>query len=108
MSPYLVVNILLSILLCVGLVFSLTNNVKINLKRQMMLGFEKKKLDYAFSRYIGVSSFCSVLLSFISSLIGMRILRHDDIMSGFYGIKAIAEILVILIIIQIMNRRFWR
>ncbi|MCI5649425.1 MAG: hypothetical protein MR332_08330 [Fusicatenibacter sp.] len=107
-SPYLVVHFLLSILLCVGLVLSLTNNVKINLKRQMMLGFEKKKLDHAFSRYIGVSSFCSVLLSLISSLIWMRILSLDGIMYAFYGIKAIAEILVILIIIKIMNRRFWR
>lgn len=106
--PYVGVELILTILLCIGLSLFLTKDIEHNFKRQIMLGFEKKKLDAACFRFIYTVGMISILISFMISVLGTVVIGACKIEIVLLVLIGVIEILAMLLSAFLLNKRLWR
>ena len=107
-APYLLVFLLLLILLVYGLVAISEREVKYNIKRIIILGFDKKRIDDSFKSLIYRICLPLIAISFIVSIVIAVIHGYSSAEGTFLVISLVVEILTMMITTHLFIRRLWR
>ena len=106
--PYLLVFLLLSILVTFGLVTVITREVKYNIKRLIVLGFDKQGLDGSYKKLIFMIGLPAVLFAFVFSVAVAFITGVSFAEEIFLLVELAVESVTILITTYVCIKRFWR
>lgn len=105
--PYIVLFILLVLIVLISYVLLLYQLVIKNAKRYITLGYEKKYINKAISKYLYESIVPVVFVSLL--YVGLLILNKlNDIEIAFYIFVIFVEIVVGIITISYLFRKLWR
>lgn len=108
MVPYLLVFLLMSISIIYGLMTVSYREVKYNIKRMIMLGFEKKELDSSFRNMICTIGFSVIIVAFIFTTIA-AIISGFSLAEGVYILLLLCvESITVLAAVFAFTRRLWR
>ena len=106
--PYLILFLLLSILIFFGLVTIVTREVQYNVKRMIMLGFDKKRMDASFRGLIYGIGFPVIIVAFILSMVVALLSGFSFIEGAFYLVQLGVEIVTVLFARYAYTKRLWR
>lgn len=106
--PYFIVKWLISVVAVICLTKVLVKEVSYNFKRLMILGYEVRNLNKAYSRYILGIGLSAIMLSIIISMLVLFCMNIlEDAVILMVGATLI-ECVMLLIIKEIAKRRLWR
>lgn len=106
--PYLLVFLLLSILVTFGLVIVITKEVKYNIQRMIVLGFDKHGLDSSFWIMNFVIGFPTIVFAFVMSVV-IALATGFSFAEGIFLLTDLCvESLMILISTHVYIERLWR
>ena len=107
-TPYLLVFLLLSILLIYGLIAIFEREVRYNIKRMIMLGFDKKGIDDSFRSLIYRTCLPLIVMAFIVSIVVAVIYGYSSAEGTFLLLILTFEFLTMIITTQVFIRQLWR
>lgn len=106
--PYLAVLSIVSIVTSVAFTVLLTKSVSSNLRRLIMLGFDRKQLNKAYYRLFRGTGSISIIASFALSGIVFLFVNYNAVKLLILLLIPFIEIITLLIASNISNKRLWR
>lgn len=107
-SPYIIIEILVCILLYVGLCIVLSRHVEKNFLRLLTLGFPKDSLNSSYCKYVCLAGVGSIAVALIVSVGAISLLHMSEmellLVVGIGGI----ELLTIMMTASVLNKILWR
>lgn len=106
--PYVLLLLILFPLLIMALVYFLGKEVSVNIKRLIILGFDRKRINRSYMRFIYGIGFCCVLFSMIISAGVLLAFTVDHLAVILLGILCVLSIAVMMVAGSVSIRRIWR
>lgn len=106
--PYLLIILLLSVSITFGHVTSTTREVKYNIQRMIVLGFDKHGLDSSFRIMNFVIGFPAIVFAFVISVVIALVTGFSFAEGIFLLMELCVESLTILITTHVYIKRLWR
>ncbi len=106
--PYLAILSVVSIMTTVAFTILLTKSVSSNIRRLIILGFDRKQLNTAFYRLVRGTGSASIIASFALSGIVFLFIKLSVVKLLIMMLIPFIEIITLLIASNISNKRLWR
>lgn len=106
--PYLAVLSIVSIVTTVAVTVLLNKFVSSNFRRLIMIGFDRKKLNTVFYRFVHGTGIISIIASFAFSGIVFLFVNYNAVKLLILLLIPFIEIITLLIASNISNKRLWR
>ena len=108
LTPYLLAFLLLSIMASYGAVYFTNREVRHNMKRLIMLGFDKESLDSSYFTRIYSVCLPAIAVAFLLSIIAAFISGFSFMEGIYFLIAAVIEIVTVFIAVNGCRKRLWR
>ena len=108
LTPYLLAFLLLSIMASYGAVYFTNREVRHNMKRLIMLGFDKESLDSSYFTRIYSVCLPAIAVTFLLSIIAAFISGFSFMEGIYFLIAAVIEIVTVFIAVNGCRKRLWR
>ena len=106
--PYLAVLSVISIITTIASIVLLNKSVSNNFRRLIMIGFDRKKLNTVFYRFVHGTGIISIIASFALSGIVFLFVNFTAVKLLILLLILFIEIITLLIASNISNKRLWR
>ena len=108
LAPYLLSFLFLSIIVSYGAVYFFNREIRHNMRRLIMLGFDKKNLDSSYNRLIYSMCLPAIAAAFLLSVIAAFISGFSFMEGIYFLIAAVIEAATVFIAVNGCRKRLWR
>ncbi len=105
--PYYLCYIVLSVLISIALVMAISKEVGINYKRLVILGFEKNKLEKAYSGLVYKTGFFAVIIAYVVSIVVSLLFAFCFVEEMVLFITATLDLTTLSVTTEISKKKLW-